>query len=241
MNSYREFDYLNYYKNWGGESNSYLEKVTLKLIRINSYPRHQRSRIEILDIGFGVGTLLKILTRRGFKTSGIEISEASIIKLNKELEAQKIDTNIMKGDILALPFSDNYFDIVVALEVLEHTVDLPRAAKELNRVLKPGGILIISTPYRQKIKHEKCIFCHRRTPRDGHLHSFGEEDLYNLFKEKGLKAEKTKICFSKMDRFPFLEKFYLFPFSSLLDWLDLKISNKLGIFPPYIVIKFRKI
>lgn len=240
MNIHREFDYLNYYKNEEGIGYSNLAKSVLGLLNINSYPKSQRSEMRILDVGFGNGFLLKTLSKKGFQVSGMEISGSIIARLKREVEAEKLNMGLIQGDILNSPFPDNYFDIVITLEVLEHVINPQKMAKELGRILKKGGVLIVSTPYRQKIKYEKCIFCHRLTPRDAHLHSFGEEDLHKLFKEAGLEAEKKKICFSKMDKFPFLKIFYIFPFSIFLDWLDLKISSKLGLFPPFIVMRFRR-
>lgn len=51
-----------------------------------------------------------------------------------------------QGDINKMPFADNTFDNVVAMEVLEHIHDVPGALKEIHRVLKPGGVFVMSTP-----------------------------------------------------------------------------------------------
>ena len=240
MSVYREFNYLDYYKNEERRGDSSLDKPVLSLMNINSYPQGQRSETRILDVGFGSGSLLKTLSKQGFQMSGIEISGAIIVSLKKEAEVEKFKVDLIKGDILNSPFPDNHFDIVIALEILEHIFSPQKMAKELSRILKTGGVLIVSTPYQQKIKYEKCVFCHRLTPRDAHLHSFSEKDLRELFKEAGFEAEKKKICFSKIDKFPFLKIFYIFPIALFLDWLDLKISNKTGLFPPFIIMKFRR-
>jgi len=50
------------------------------------------------------------------------------------------------GDGVRLPFPDNYFDVVVAFEVIEHTVDTDGFVSEIRRVLKRNGKLIISCP-----------------------------------------------------------------------------------------------
>ncbi len=128
----------------------------------------------------------------------------------------------------------------MACETIEHLTDLEEAAKEITRILKPGGILVVSVPYCQKIKLEECIFCHKLTPRDGHLHSFDKEKLLSLFKKYDMEAQKIKTCFSKGNVFPFLNKIYVFPFSWIIDRFDLIVSRMFGLFPPFLLVKFRK-
>lgn len=53
----------------------------------------------------------------------------------------------VKGDLLALPFPDDHFDGVVLTEVLEHCIDPARAMREVTRVLKPGGLLLVTSPF----------------------------------------------------------------------------------------------
>lgn len=53
----------------------------------------------------------------------------------------------MKGDLLALPCADATFDGVILTEVLEHCVDPPAALREVFRVLKPGGLLLVTSPF----------------------------------------------------------------------------------------------
>jgi len=53
----------------------------------------------------------------------------------------------VKGDLLALPFPDNAFDGVVLTEVLEHCINPPAAVGEVFRVLRPGGLLLVTSPF----------------------------------------------------------------------------------------------
>ncbi len=53
----------------------------------------------------------------------------------------------VKGDLLALPFQDNNFDGIVLTEVLEHCTDPAAALAEVFRVLKPGGLLLVTSPF----------------------------------------------------------------------------------------------
>ena len=62
-------------------------------------------------------------------------------------EAGTSTTEDTKGDLLALPFIDATFDGVVLTEVLEHCVDPKAAIAEVGRILKPGGLLLVTSPF----------------------------------------------------------------------------------------------
>lgn len=81
---------------------------------------------------------------------------------------------------LDLPFPDDSFDTVVSTEVLEHVPNPQRALREMHRVLKPGGFLILSTP--QYWPRHEVPYDFFRYPYDGLLH---------LVKESGLETQKV--------------------------------------------------
>ncbi len=112
---------------------------------------------KILDIGCGTGLLLKKLQNFG-KTQGMDCAQPALDYCKKRgLE------NVKKGDILDIPFDDNQFDIVLALDVLEHVKNDSKALKEINRVLKKNGIALIFVPAFQFLwdVHDE-IGCHFR-------------------------------------------------------------------------------
>lgn len=95
---------------------------------------------KILDVGCGTGLLLKELQILG-KPWGVDCSEQALDYCQRRgLE------NIKKGDISALPFGAQGFDIVLALDVLEHIEEDDKALKEMSRVLSPNGLAIIFVP-----------------------------------------------------------------------------------------------
>jgi len=94
----------------------------------------------ILDIGCGTGFLLKKLQNFG-KAYGVDCAQQALDYCRKRgLE------NVKKGNILDIPFSDNQFDIVLALDILEHVGDDGRALREISRILKKNGIAVIFVP-----------------------------------------------------------------------------------------------
>ena len=88
----------------------------------------------ILDAGCGEGVLVEKYAKQGWDIIGVDKNYAS--------------SYVLEGSILEIPFEDNHFDTVMALDVLEHLHYLQQkpALQELRRVLKPGGTLIFSCP-----------------------------------------------------------------------------------------------
>jgi ubiquinone/menaquinone biosynthesis C-methylase UbiE len=90
------------------------------------------------------GRVLDIGGFDGFMLSRIEADE----KVSVDIDTQPEHGGIayFRGDGLAMPFADNSFDAVFALDVLEHVEDEGRFTSEIMRVLKPGGRLVLTTP-----------------------------------------------------------------------------------------------
>lgn len=115
----------------GKEVNYLLEKV----IEI----MNKEEKGKVLDIGCGNGDYSFRLKNLGFEVVALDIDEERF-KYKDEIEFCKCD--ITKG----LPFSDNYFDYIIFLEVIEHLRNPYFVVGEISRILKPKGILILSTP-----------------------------------------------------------------------------------------------
>ncbi|OGI12219.1 hypothetical protein A3K64_02710 [Candidatus Micrarchaeota archaeon RBG_16_36_9] len=96
---------------------------------------------KILDLGCGVGTLSKILKKRGAIVKGIDISPKMI-----EFAKQNVkDVEFKVGSVYKLPYKSETFDIVVASLVVHYFSNLNKAFKEIRRVLKKDGIFIFSS------------------------------------------------------------------------------------------------
>lgn len=99
----------------------------------------------VLDCGCGDGLYLTILTElsKGI-LCGFDLDSKGIEKAYVHLKEKKVDFKI--GDICSMPYSDNFFDKIIISEVLEHINDDKKAVKELYRVLKKNGVLLITVP-----------------------------------------------------------------------------------------------
>ena len=99
----------------------------------------------LVDVGCGIGDNLRIFVTSGLELHGIEYSEVSARHAAKLLGAH---ADVRTGSATALPYPDASFDAAICIEVLEHVGDDVAAIKEISRVLKPDGLLVMSVPYR---------------------------------------------------------------------------------------------
>jgi 2-polyprenyl-3-methyl-5-hydroxy-6-metoxy-1,4-benzoquinol methylase len=138
----------------------------------------------VLDVGCGRGWIAKELIDKKDFICSLDISYTNP---DKVLDAYPGENHsAVVADALHLPFRDNAFDCVVASEVVEHIETPELFIKELFRCVKPGGKLIITTPYKEKIQYYLCIHCNKPTPVNTHLHSFDENKLRELYNEDDL-------------------------------------------------------
>jgi len=95
----------------------------------------------VLDVGVGFGYILRRLKSRNIVPYAIELSNQCMAYLKVHgIDAEKIDISIE-----CFPYEDNFFDYVIFTEVMEHLAFPQHALKEIYRVLRPGGKLLVST------------------------------------------------------------------------------------------------
>jgi demethylmenaquinone methyltransferase/2-methoxy-6-polyprenyl-1,4-benzoquinol methylase len=92
---------------------------------------------EVLDACCGTGDLAIAAARRGGRVTGLDFSEPMLERARRK--APKL--NWVRGDVLAMPFSDGSFDAATVGFGVRNVEDLPAALAELRRVLRPGGRL----------------------------------------------------------------------------------------------------
>lgn len=127
-----------------------------------------------LDVGARDGFLSVLLAERGAQVTALDLQMPLI-------EHPRI--HCVRGDVTALDFPDDYFDLVLCAEVLEHIPPalLERACAELSRVAR--RFVLIGVPYKQDLRAARstCATCGGKNPPWGHVNRFDEERLRALF------------------------------------------------------------
>lgn len=101
-----------------------------------------------LDAGCGKGEMLYFLSKKGFDVYGIDYSQDAIALAKKTLKEKKVNAWVGKSDVRKTSFDDNFFDVVVSTDLVEHLDDDDAVVdflNEMHRVLKPGGVFYMHT------------------------------------------------------------------------------------------------
>lgn len=132
------------------------KSIIKRQIKKAGFPLEKRGRI--LNVGCGTGGTVGLLQEFG-DVFNVDTSDAAIeFSKNRGIE------RVMKIDGVQLPFENESFDAVVGLDVLEHIADDKGAIAEWSRVLKKGGVLLVTAPAYQWLwsEHDESLHHYRR-------------------------------------------------------------------------------
>lgn len=116
-----------------------------KMLRLGQDVGMVSGPLKVLNIGCGAGTECQIWAELGHEVTGIDISEP-LIQLARERAAQeKFEIRLDVGSAMDLPYADGEFDVCLVPQLLEHVQDWQKCLNEATRVLRPGGLLYLST------------------------------------------------------------------------------------------------
>jgi len=134
---------------------------------------------EIVDVGCGTGAILKQLGNPG-KNVGIDLAPEAV-----SFCRQRGLNNVQQGDIHALPFPDASFDAIICSSVLYHqwVRDVEGAVREMHRVLRPGGTLLIVVPAFPFLHsaHDEAVMTARR---------FRKREIRQLLRKQDFKVRR---------------------------------------------------
>jgi len=161
----------------------------------------ERTGTQILNVGSGTGGTVPLLERFG-SVLNVDVAEEAV-----EACRRRGIRNVMKVEGIHLPFHEELFDLVTALDVLEHIENDAEALTEWHRLLKPDGKLLLTVPAYQWLwsEHDESLHHYRR---------YTASSLHGLLNRVGFRIIKKTyaICFS----FPLIVGYRLL--RSVLPW-----------------------
>lgn len=137
------------------------------------------------DVGCGEGYVTAEINKI-VPTTGLDISNDAL-RIARNLFP---NIDFIQGDILNLPFKDNSFDTIVAVEFIEHVIDTKKMFSEFKRVLKPGGNLIMLVPEFNFLKNLLItLFYWEETfdPNGEHIRFYSFKSLKNVLEENSFE------------------------------------------------------
>lgn len=117
--------------------------------RLHEYDAFAGRRV--LDVGCGNGYVLSRYARAGARVAGVDITETAVLLTRKRLELMDLEGDVRVASAEELPFDDDTFDCVCSMGVVHHTPNTPKAVSEIQRVMKPGGRLVLMVYHRNSI------------------------------------------------------------------------------------------
>lgn len=162
-------------------------QVRETLSRIEDFPPHftfgffpTKCGGRLLDLGCGSGLYLHAFQRLGWEVYGVEISAAVA-----EQARRMFGLNVFVGELEGARFPDEYFDVVILAHVLEHLWDPVGTLREVGRILKKDGLVVVAMPNSRSIMALifRSYWFHLDVPR--HFYHFTPASLRALFARVG--------------------------------------------------------
>lgn len=163
------------------------------------------STTRVLDIGCGAGGLCGVFLRSGCQVVGIDPSQTGIAVARRTFPRARFEVRGV-NDVSLPALGEAAFDLVVSIEVIEHLYMPRKLLAAAFDVLKPGGKLVITTPYHGYLKNLALAACNRWDGHlsalwdGGHIKFFSRATLSALFDEAGFRD----LRFRGIGRAPYL-------------------------------------
>lgn len=162
-----------------------------------SYKMHEYKKSagkKVLDVGCGNGYILSKYAKEGAKVFGIDITSTAVSLCRRRFKFLGIKGDFREASAEKLPFKDKTFDYVCSMGVLHHVANTEKAVKEIFRVTKPGGRVIIMVYHRNsalyKLKLPLLSFLKKKTMQQlvNELDGIGNPkgDIYSITELKHL-------------------------------------------------------
>lgn len=192
----------------------------------------------VLDVACGVGYAGPMFIKSGaISYNGVDINEKLVGYAKDNYASEVIRYSV--GDICTFKI-DKQFDMISCFETIEHVKNYAAAINNLQSLLKPGGLLFISSPNRP-VTSPKCNTLNDRPSNEFHIQEFIPEELLLLLSEKGFSADKNNLYGQRQRKKVYRNRYYRKIIYTLLGNPDIKTSPKVtpvkDLLPRYFVIK----
>lgn len=153
-------------------------------------------RGRLLDIGCAAGFFIKAAEARGWEVSGMDIIPEYIDFARRELQLKDVHLGALEGEKLP----ENSFDAVTLWDLIEHLRHPAETLREINRILRPGGLLVIWTPNAKNAVFQKANWYGYRIRL--HLYFFSSRSLAALLGRSGFQLIYERTDKAKKGLFP---------------------------------------
>jgi SAM-dependent methyltransferase len=155
--------------------------------------RYMRAGMRVLEGGCGLGHLVAYFTDLGCDITGVDFARGTV----EAIRQHRPDLKVVVGDVAALDFPDDFFDVYYSGGVVEHFEDGPWSAlSEARRVLKPDGVLLVTVPQTNLLRQAEDLLLRLRSairsvpPRRAKRLGTHTEDYYRLVAETRREPER---------------------------------------------------
>jgi len=148
----------------------------------------------LLDLGCAVGVFLAMAEKGGWDVTGVDISEYAITQARKRCHGE-----VFAGELASLRFPDARFDVITLWDAVEHFVSPSETLREVHRILKDDGIVLMDTPNEESLVRKmaykiyrllggRIAYPARKLYHLYHLFYFSEETLTRLLDQCGFEV-----------------------------------------------------
>ena len=122
-----------------------LRSIRDSTFRIARQYNRDKSSLDVADIGCGAGSLSLLWAELGHKLHGLDVNEPLLTVARSRAIEKNFDIDFRLGSATKLPWSSGSMDVCLLLELLEHVSDWESCLEECVRVLRPNGVLVVTT------------------------------------------------------------------------------------------------
>jgi SAM-dependent methyltransferase len=160
--------------------------VARRLTEITAAFSRYRQTNRLLDVGCGAGSLLQAAHDNGWDAQGIDVSASAVSYV------RNLGFEVFHGELSEAQLANGQFDVITAVEILEHLFDPVATVNEIRRLLRPGGLFWLTTPNCRSLAARLMGLGWRVVSPPEHLQLFSAEGLRTLLFRAGFTEVQLK-------------------------------------------------